>query len=86
MDNDLPLTGVRVVALEQAVTAPFCSRQLADMGADVIKVERPGSGDRHAIMTAFSMGSRRISPGSIGVSAASFSTLSNPLDALSSQS
>jgi crotonobetainyl-CoA:carnitine CoA-transferase CaiB-like acyl-CoA transferase len=45
MDNDLPLTGVRVVALEQAVTAPFCSRQLADMGADVIKVERPGGGD-----------------------------------------
>jgi itaconate CoA-transferase len=45
MHNDLPLTGVRVVALEQAVTAPFCSRQLADMGADVIKVERPGGGD-----------------------------------------
>jgi crotonobetainyl-CoA:carnitine CoA-transferase CaiB-like acyl-CoA transferase len=41
-NDDLPLTGVCVVALEQAVTAPFCSRQLADMGADVIKVERPG--------------------------------------------
>ena len=41
----LPLTGIRVVALEQAVTAPFCSRQLADMGADVIKVERPDGGD-----------------------------------------
>jgi crotonobetainyl-CoA:carnitine CoA-transferase CaiB-like acyl-CoA transferase len=36
---------VRVVALEQAVAAPFCSRQLADMGADVIKVERPDGGD-----------------------------------------
>ena len=41
----LPLSGLRVVALEQAVAAPFCSRQLADMGADVIKVERPGTGD-----------------------------------------
>jgi crotonobetainyl-CoA:carnitine CoA-transferase CaiB-like acyl-CoA transferase len=42
---DLPLGGVRVVALEQAVAAPFASRQLADMGADVIKVERPDGGD-----------------------------------------
>ncbi|HEX9924545.1 MAG TPA: CaiB/BaiF CoA-transferase family protein [Anaerolineae bacterium] len=41
----LPLSGVKVVTLEQAVAAPFCSRQLADLGADVIKVERPGSGD-----------------------------------------
>src|SRR5580700_12074885 len=41
----LPLTGIRVVALEQAVAAPFCSRQLADMGADVVKVERPDGGD-----------------------------------------
>ena len=40
-----PLSGVRVVALEQAVAAPFCSRQLADMGADVVKVERPDGGD-----------------------------------------
>src|SRR6202051_4190691 len=36
---------IRVVTLEQAVAAPFCSRQLADMGADVIKVERPDGGD-----------------------------------------
>src|SRR5215813_12718587 len=43
--SNLPLSGVRVVALEQAASAPFCSRQLADMGADVVKVERPGSGD-----------------------------------------
>ncbi|MDB4877873.1 MAG: frc [Gemmatimonadetes bacterium] len=40
-----PLSGLRVVALEQAVAAPFCSRQLADMGADVVKIERPGAGD-----------------------------------------
>jgi itaconate CoA-transferase len=41
----LPFEGLRVVALEQAVAAPFCSRQLADLGADVVKIERPGSGD-----------------------------------------
>jgi crotonobetainyl-CoA:carnitine CoA-transferase CaiB-like acyl-CoA transferase len=40
-----PLSGVTVVALEQAVAAPYASRQLADLGARVIKVERPGSGD-----------------------------------------
>src|SRR5689334_18462686 len=43
--STLPLYGLRVVALEQAVAGPFCSRQLADMGADVIKVERPDGGD-----------------------------------------
>lgn len=36
-----PLAGLRVIALEQAVAAPFCSRRLAEGGADVIKVERP---------------------------------------------
>ncbi|MFN8573145.1 MAG: CaiB/BaiF CoA-transferase family protein [Gemmatimonadaceae bacterium] len=40
-----PLADVTVVALEQAVAGPFCSRQLADMGARVIKVERPDGGD-----------------------------------------
>src|SRR5438067_7436884 len=45
MEFALPLTGIRVVTLEQAAAAPFCSRQLADMGADVIKVERPDGGD-----------------------------------------
>lgn len=41
----LPLQGITVVTVEQAVAAPLASRQLADLGARVIKVERPGSGD-----------------------------------------
>lgn len=41
----LPLDGITVVSLEHAIAAPFCTRQLADMGARVIKVERPGVGD-----------------------------------------
>ena len=40
-----PLDGVTVVSLEHAIAAPFCTRQLADMGARVIKVERPIKGD-----------------------------------------
>lgn len=41
----LPLEGVTVVSLEHAIAAPFATRQLADLGARVIKVERPDSGD-----------------------------------------
>ncbi len=40
-----PLEGMRAIALEHAVAAPLCSRHLADMGCDVIKIERPGVGD-----------------------------------------
>lgn len=40
-----PLQGMLVVTLEHAIAAPFCTRQLADLGARVIKVERPGEGD-----------------------------------------
>ena len=40
-----PLDGVTVVTLEHAIAAPFCTRQLADQGARVIKIERPGTGD-----------------------------------------
>jgi itaconate CoA-transferase len=45
MATSLPLAGLRVIALEQAVAAPLCSRHLADLGADVIKVERVDGGD-----------------------------------------
>jgi itaconate CoA-transferase len=41
----LPLSGITVVSFEQAVAAPFCSRQLAELGARVIKIEWPGEGD-----------------------------------------
>src|SRR6478735_4371922 len=41
----LPLEGLTVVTLEHAIAGPFATRQLADLGARVIKVERPGSGD-----------------------------------------
>ncbi|CAE6898318.1 MULTISPECIES: CaiB/BaiF CoA transferase family protein [Paraburkholderia] len=40
-----PLEGIKVVTFEHAIAAPFCTRQLADLGARVIKVERPGTGD-----------------------------------------
>jgi len=40
-----PLSGLTVVTLEHAIAAPFCTRQLADLGARVIKIERPGTGD-----------------------------------------
>ena len=40
-----PLSGITVVTLEHAIAAPFATRQLADLGARVIKVERPGVGD-----------------------------------------
>lgn len=43
--NPRPLDGITVVSLEHAIAAPFCTRQLADLGARVVKVERPGTGD-----------------------------------------
>ena len=54
-----PLHGITVVALEQAVAAPFATRQLADLGARVIKIERPGGGDfaRHYDQTVLGQSS-----------------------------
>ena len=54
-----PLANITVVSLEQAVAAPFATRQLADLGARVIKVERPGVGDfaRHYDTTAHGLAS-----------------------------
>jgi len=43
--NSLPLAGITVISIEQAVAVPFATRQLADLGARVIKIERPDVGD-----------------------------------------
>ena len=52
----LPLEGIRVIALEHAVAAPICTRHLADLGADVIKIERPGDGDFARSYDSFVLG------------------------------
>lgn len=44
-DTPRPLSGIRVIAMEQYMSAPYCSMLLADSGAEVIKIERPGRGD-----------------------------------------
>jgi itaconate CoA-transferase len=43
--GELPLQGIKIVALEHALAAPLCTRHLADLGAEVVKIERPGDGD-----------------------------------------
>jgi formyl-CoA transferase len=48
-----PLTGVRVIALEQYMSAPYCTMLLADAGAEVIKIERPGTGDPRRVIAPF---------------------------------
>ena len=53
---DRPLTGVRVLSVEQYISAPYCTLLLADAGAEVIKIERPGAGDPRRDIPPFAHG------------------------------
>ncbi|MGC9332634.1 MAG: CaiB/BaiF CoA transferase family protein [Anaerolineae bacterium] len=63
-----PLTGVRVIGLEQYMTAPYCTMLLADAGAEVIKVEMPGRGDPRRSIPPYATDDegRRVAGGFIG--------------------
>jgi CoA:oxalate CoA-transferase len=50
---DRPLSGVRIIGLEQYIAGPYCTMLLADAGAEVIKIERPGPGDPRRAMPPF---------------------------------
>lgn len=60
----LPLTGYRVLACENGLAGPLCSRLLADFGADVVKIERPGSGD---VTRGWDTGAKGLSSGFVWV-------------------
>jgi len=53
MAVDRPLSGIRVVGLEQYMAGPYCTMLLGDAGAEVIKIERPGAGDPRRAMPPF---------------------------------
>ena len=54
-----PLEGIRVIGLEQYMAGPYCTMLLADAGAEVIKIERPGSGDPRRTMPPFAEGNSK---------------------------
>jgi formyl-CoA transferase len=63
-----PLTGIRIIALEQYMSAPYCTMLLADAGAEVIKIERPGRGDPRRSIPPYATDDqgRRVAGGFIG--------------------
>ena len=63
-----PLTGTRVIGLEQYMSAPYCTMLLADAGAEVIKIERPGRGDPRRAIPPYASDEegRRVAGGFIG--------------------
>jgi formyl-CoA transferase len=66
-DRTRPLSGIRVVGLEQYMAGPYCTLLLADAGAEVIKIERPGSGDPRRQMPPFATkGDKRKAAGFMG--------------------
>ncbi len=69
MDSTLrPLTGIRVIGLEQYMSAPYCTMLLADAGAEVIKIEMPGRGDPRRSIPPYATDDRgrRVAGGFIG--------------------
>ena len=60
----LPLTGYRVLACENGLAGPLCSRLLADFGADVVKIERPEGGD---VTRGWDTGAKGLSSGFVWV-------------------